>query len=205
MEPFPIAHQLERALLLAFVVEHFDHLPETALAECLQDFIPVRDVVVHQQYVVTFVIILTLVQLLLRGSVDFFTLMPHKVNILLLQDFGHFVAIQVFGVVLHDRFGSERELCFFYVVPWVRGPIAVVWIWIVPVVLNVLVTSEQFFMPFVQFIAFERHHVFFLHWLGVVVRSEFVFTYIFHDFDWIWWPWFINFNLDLFFVITIRV
>jgi len=61
MKSLAIPNQFQRALLFPFVVKHFHHLPKTALTQCLEYFISLRNVIVHKQNLVPFVVIITII------------------------------------------------------------------------------------------------------------------------------------------------
>jgi len=114
MESFAVADYFECTDVFALVVEYFDDLAETALAEWFEYFLALGHMVVFEQLLVAFVVVLAEVLLSVDVALNLPALVPQELDILVLHDFGLLLFSQEVGLRLDHLLGRQGEHYFLH-------------------------------------------------------------------------------------------
>lgn len=109
VESFLIPYDLDRDVFACLVVQGADHLAEGALANDLEDLVPVRDVVVQHLVVGAIVVVETTVLRRAFFPMDLGRLVPEVPHLWVAFDLLALVLGQAGPVVLKGLGWSERE------------------------------------------------------------------------------------------------
>jgi len=87
VETFTVSNYFERTHFLPFVVKCLHYLPKTAFAQRAKDFLPLCNLVLHQEVLIAFFVILTKIEFEIGIPIEFSTFMPDEVDIFILLNF----------------------------------------------------------------------------------------------------------------------
>lgn len=108
VEALLVADDFDCHVLVGFVVQRPDDLAEAALADDLEDFVPVADVVVDHLVVAAVVVVVARVEGAARFGVDFARVQPEVVHLGVLFNLLLFVVGQAGAVVFEGLWKRER-------------------------------------------------------------------------------------------------